>query len=1259
MANGFYGSLSKIQKINFQFDRIFPNRTMMDQEAEFGYYIAEGGREKLDPVFNGRYVLVDYHNGDIVDKTVRIGYRDTVSNDVIPAPGLSFNSEEDGIVLNNGDLVTVIGEFDENIEYTAYKIPKLYRYPDFDQEITYNINQRDPDSLSVYERNLMIDGQQYENIGRGWDSTVWQKTYQNGKATYVMIAELNALSPAMVLAVDAPTLIPKNPYFGTDSTIDFYRMHLQPNWGIRVKRAVPLTTKKYINKVWENVTFSTDTNLYPSDFIGVYPTVDGDSESSPLAIYFNKKGLNKFISASNALETLEEEEKVSITDSNHKAKNFISFTPTGKSGKVYEGDPQRRGVLSTAIDTYELSIMLPSIGETVSKIWDLIYGENRYYNTDGLHLYYKNPDDLTDQTAKAFASEQESRGFRNIDTYWNSYQGLRSYKKVNGQKVIDHDALKTMAGIINSAHDLMGMIVRDYKVYENADIDTLNVANWDPTKIYFVNGSYYTKEKKYVWEQYIPNALVNNNDAYEQVYTLPDDVTNLDVNKKYLIDEVPDEITGLYTKQFIVGTETVNGTTRNLTSFLYRKTSEEYPSIPDSEVYDAEFEPQFRTEYNNYIKVKDSCDIVEGAVYGFVYSAPDWTPGETEDEQEENHIYYYYDTSKQYGVNTVCYIKDDAQLSAKKGIYYDLSDYADHQIDKSFYIPDAYYVKDNVTGVTRKATEATLKAIVGSSEWVDSDAGRYHFYKNAKITTGTTGATVIDPNREEKKRIEVPVDRYSYDTDSGVLTIYQNADRNDNEKIMTVSKGTYYNQQMIEFSDLQETVPIYYYASLYLCTNGSYYSLDEIFMNGLTKVTPEEVKHYESWNPSGGSMDVLTGIEPAITALQDFSDNQFFYFYGGDTILVLETLERLKTSQGKERSESLAYYQLADLGERKKFFFSRGGSYYLTVDGDYKYYPTLHLPDPTESELTVNNKPLTGEVRVLNVDFREIPLEQCRWFKPNFYYTSPNSQTKVATYTNNGTYYERIGNVIGNSEPTWPDGMEWNESVVPENGILGSKTLTWAPKKIEGLGEEFNTMYGLILKVNQILQTGNKYSRDPSTVQGIINQANDILINLKNRGYSYHSIEITDKNGETNSLIAQNPAAAIKLQSNTGTVELSINNDDVSLDLSEQYRKWVVPNGDSENDITTLSFTDGSDNTKAMISVNEDGEMNIQADSLTLTNGEMPWFTITDSGVEFDGKPLLVSESETPISFGWDDTNKIFTVYVNSVPAVQIRKQED
>jgi hypothetical protein len=34
-----------------------------------------------------------------------------------------------------------------------------------------------------------------DTIGRGWDSTVWQKVYENGKESYVMIAELNGVVP--------------------------------------------------------------------------------------------------------------------------------------------------------------------------------------------------------------------------------------------------------------------------------------------------------------------------------------------------------------------------------------------------------------------------------------------------------------------------------------------------------------------------------------------------------------------------------------------------------------------------------------------------------------------------------------------------------------------------------------------------------------------------------------------------------------------------------------------------------------------------------------------------------------------------------------------------------------------------------------------------------------------------------------------------------------------------------------------------------
>ena len=1195
MSNGFYGSLSKLQKINFQFDRIFPNRATMDQEAELGYYITEDGSEKLEPVLNGRYVLVDYHEGDVIDKTVRIGYK--INGTIMAALDIPFG--DGGVPISDGDIITVIGEYNSNNEYTSYTIPKMYRYPSLSQEISYTSGNEVSANYSTYEKNLIVDGQQYTNIGRGWDSTVWQKTYQGGKARYIMIAELNALSPAFSLGIDAPTVIPSSPYFGADSTINFYRLHMQPNWGMRVKRAVPLTLQKYINGREVNATYSEDLNYYPSDVIGGYDTLEGDSSSSPLAIYYNKKGFNKFISASNALDSLKTSEKTAINE-NGKAKNFISITPTGKSGKIYKD--LLSGVSDMAPDMYELSIMLPSIGETISKIWDLIYGENRYYNTDGLRLYYKNPDDLTDQTASAFASKAENRGFRNIDTYWNSTQGLRAYTKVAGNKVLDHDALKTMAGTINSAHDLMGMIIRSYDSLDN-------VENWDPAKIYFVDGKYYIKNKEYNWTKYETNAIVSNADAYRQIYTLPTDIVSDFSNEKlYMIDEEPDQ-NGKYTKQFLVDKIPVivgeDEGEYNIYSYLYRKTAEEYPEILDEETYDEDYVDAFKTGYNNYIKVKDSSDIIEGATYGFITNAPIWKAGQSQDKKEDGHSYYYYDTSKQYGVNTVCYIKDNDNLSAKKGIYYDLTDYANYQIDKPFYIPDVYYVKDNQTGLTRLATEATLKAITGNSQWEYSENGRYVFYKEAEPTQGTVGAYITDPIRQAKKRMEVPANRYEYSKEgnSGILTIFTNS--NKTTIVERITNGTYYNQPLIEFSDLQEETPIYYYASMYLCDEGGYYTLDEISRNNLTKTTPQQVKLYQYWNPTGGTAEVLAGVESSrFSSLQDFVEGEYFYFYGGETIFVLENLERLKTSQGRNRSESLVYYRIVDFNARKKFFFSIGGSYYLTVEGDYKYYPALHLTDPNEANLTENGGPLVGETRILNVNFQEIPLEQCRWFAPNTYYIDTTGQQKVTKYTDSGVYYERIGNIIGDSEPKWPNGMEWNEESVPTNGILGSRNLTWTAKEIKGLGEDFNTMYGLILKTSQILQSDNEYIRDSNTIQGMINQCRDVLAQLEDKGYAYGIVNIRDKDGVTQTLTAQSSESAIKLKSAENSIELSLDGDEINLDLPEQYRKYVVPIRDQLN--TMLSFLDDEENTTGKILAYDNKNVEIRGEGFTFAQEKVP-----------------------------------------------------
>jgi hypothetical protein len=50
------------------------------------------------------------------------------------------------------------------------------------------------------------------------------------------------------------------------------------------------------------------------------------------------------------------------------------MTPTGLSGKLYnphDGSSVKRA----AEDTYELSIMLPTLGNTISDVWDLVYND--------------------------------------------------------------------------------------------------------------------------------------------------------------------------------------------------------------------------------------------------------------------------------------------------------------------------------------------------------------------------------------------------------------------------------------------------------------------------------------------------------------------------------------------------------------------------------------------------------------------------------------------------------------------------------------------------------------------------------------------------------------------------------------------------------------------------------------------------------------------------------------------------------------------
>lgn len=1155
MANGFYGSLSKIQKINFQFDRVFPNRAAMDQEADLGYYIAEGGREKLDPVLVGRYVLVDYHEGDIVDKTVRIGYN--VNGDIMAAPGISFGDGDGEVPINNDDRITVIGSYDANDNYTPYNVPKVYKYPFLTTPINYTSNNNNADSYSTYERNLIIDGEQYINIGRGWDSTVWQKTYQGGKAKYIMIAELNAFNPTIALAPEPPHRIPLSPYIGDDSTLDFYRIHMETPAGIRIKRAELLQesihTPRNTYTDWDH---SQDVTTYPSDVTGDYPTVNDVYSNQPLAIYYNKKGFNKFVSASNALEALgipNSSDYANYPIRNglkYESKDFIGFTLSGRSGKFYSAQASK-----PEVDMYELSIMLPSIGETISKIYDLVYGKNRYYNTDGLHLYYKDPSlvstDTVDYTTAYFANEDAGIGFRNVDTYWNSYQGIRSYKKDGTNEKFDSAGLSTLAGVINSAHDLMGMIVRDY---DELIISDDAVKRWDPTKIYFKDNKYYIKNKTYDWNPYSPNQISSN--VYSPVYFLPQTIQkqngelsdDIDPDKAYFID-VRDN--------------------------LYRESWEEYPVITDEEVYDSGKNSLFGKQYINYIKVKNESDLIEGATYGIIQQVS------PEDDEvivdfDSNHEYYFYDTTVKQ-LRGVYRLRSDDPNSGpsydgekNKGIYYDLSlisNLEDIRQQTTFYIPNIYYIKNNDTGVTVKATFGSLQEFLGKKSYSSVNDTQYSFYTEVKIGQGTL--IEEDTSSFDLKYNNVPddVNRYSYD--NGVLTIYN--DSTHSAVIDTITFEIEDGFGTIEFEDLEYQIPVGYRTKQY--TNSEkkvYYTKDEIFMSGLDPNEYNIPKYGSKPNTGAGTVDVLIPDDNTrLLELVDFEEEKYFY-RRSETDIIMEDLTHLMQKSGQERNKNHQYYAI-DWQSIKIVLNNAGGNYYKTADGDYKLYPCLHGEDPTQNI----NPALAGETR-LPVQPLFIPItkiENTRIFRPDTYYINSAGTGKAAalpTETSPTAYYERIGNIVGNSEPMWPDGMEWNEETLSNGVQLGSRTIKWEAKEINGMAKDFNTMHGLILKVYQLLQSDDKNTRDPYTVQGILNKCRDVLISLENMGYSFHSVTLKNKNGENQLIEATSPSASINLISDTNSIELSEKDGAVSIDLAEKYRDWVVPNKDGNE--TSLTF---------------------------------------------------------------------------------------
>lgn len=284
---GFYGHIIKDPgQTQFYFDRKYSNLAELK------------AHETTDGIYSGRYVLVEYSE-DFKFKGIALQ-----GSNIIKEDDGSLYSKTDGLL--EGDFVSIT--IDKNtavykcISFTNKGIAVFDTTPAIQGE-----------KINYYDFNYNVDRVYLqESFGRGYDSTVWQKVFIDDDEIvekYVMIAELNSVTPTFNIITDAPTDETKAIEVRGDSTNLNYNIVMPAVWGF--------------------------------DF--------------PKEITYNKAGFEKEVTSYD-----ENDDTFKIEDVSKKGIGY----PLGQNDTEVKADTKR------------LTINLPSIGNAISNVWDIVYGES-------------------------------------------------------------------------------------------------------------------------------------------------------------------------------------------------------------------------------------------------------------------------------------------------------------------------------------------------------------------------------------------------------------------------------------------------------------------------------------------------------------------------------------------------------------------------------------------------------------------------------------------------------------------------------------------------------------------------------------------------------------------------------------------------------------------------------------------------------------------------------------------------------------------
>ena len=1009
---GFYGNITNTNRTQFQFDKTFPNRKVMDDFT------------KTDGVYIGRYVLVEYDNQLAADWCT-VAYQKTIDGVkcFFSAPMAADGTPQvdTKYLFNVGNIITgkyirvpgyIIDTDGKTIVYnldTPGEASDIIYYINGELDSNHNINVSLISELpkSPYNENYNIDIKAY-GPGRGYDSTVWQKVYADGNEKYVMIAELNSVVPTFGISADAPTLSPVAPHFDADSTNIYYKVHWQPNWGFRIKSASPNISVAPINDKGETVDGNEiiiskkAENKFPSDEKTVWtrasydysngkmnkyyysPAINPDTLDTsgkwvksdeapenakmPAAIYYNKAGFNPAI----------------ISYSDKDITDKIALEATGLSGYKYNKHDGTGGT-EPQVDTQELSILLPSIGNSIAQMWDIVYGNEDINGSNKRNL-----------------SIDWSQGSIIPDN-----SGLRLVTRTESGYGYNTEQVSTLAGVINSAHDIMGMIIQEK---EGVKANTVDVSGWNEDYIYYLpeEERFYRKYKTYNFD-----VKPENYKQYQEISMEKWEIPH----SKYYLDYVP--------------------------SNPYNPTTEK--------------------NYPNYILEPYSDYQESRQYYSTVTKTGDGILGSSFKGAFEPNKYFVYDTKK-INFNSTDYELITHRIS----------------LDKTFNPQSGYHI-------------ITYKSLGNTRFWVPGEFYTATFTEdnNPSVEKFNENLLFIKDDKNKYHRPNEYIEGKQYYKATNFKTAEGNMDKN--AQYFTVSKKTENNITYIEQIKYIIATGVnstnFNYRTYYIKDENSIYypatAFDEKETYYIKEVTLVETE---------GTISVSAKDVIEVNVIDFAFGRGYCQYIPGDSGGANGFDEYIEITQATVR-----YFtdNLVQITTSTNLEIYEPNLYYYEIEGDGNplkgsvVFDTSSIPTKDRVYYDIKNISYSGPI-----DYKG----NYRPYQPSKYYYLLDGKYVLDTaleYTVGRQYYEKNAlYVMSDTSGLFPIGSEWNANVtdIPDSVTLGIRTEVWKLQELKGFARHYNTIHGLILRLNKVLETDNTLTRDLDSIQGIINKTRDLFV---------------------------------------------------------------------------------------------------------------------------------------------------------------------